>query len=154
MIRHHSKHPMQDKPDVAAATRKSGFRDLIGYRTTDWRDGYAEVTLCLGPEHMNAKNTPHGGAIAALLDSALSQAVAWCSQPGHTRRTFTVSLTVTYLSVASGDVLITRAKLEAVDGQLATSTGEVRDASGKLVAVAQGSFIYSPGSESVAGVPV
>lgn len=145
---------MQDKPDVAAETRRSGFRELIGYRTSEWRDGFAEVVLDLGPQHLNAKQTPHGGAIAALLDSALSQAVAWCSRAGHTRRTFTVSLTVTYLSVAKGRVLTTTARLEAVDGQLATSTGEVRDASGNLVAVAQGSFIYAPGSETVEGVPL
>ena len=34
-----------------------------------------------------------------------------------------------------------------------TASGEVRDETGTLLAVAQGSFLYFPGSEQPAGVP-
>ena len=34
-----------------------------------------------------------------------------------------------------------------------TASGEVRDEAGTLLAVAQGSFLYFPGSEQPAGVP-
>jgi hypothetical protein len=38
-------------------------------------------------------------------------------------------------------------------GRLVTASGEVRDDAGALLAVAQGSFLYFPGSEQAAGVP-
>ena len=37
---------MQDQSDTQR--RRSGYRDLIGYRTNAWREGHGEVELMIG----------------------------------------------------------------------------------------------------------
>ena len=84
---------MQDQSDTQR--KRSGFRMLIGYRTKVWREGYGEVELPLGPQHLNSLGVVHGGIFAALLDVALGHAVSFSPVPGNTRYSTTVSLTTT-----------------------------------------------------------
>ena len=141
-------------PDQSDTQRKrSGFRMLIGYRTKVWREGYGEVELVLGPQHLNSLGVVHGGIFAALLDVALGHAVSYSPVPGNTRYSTTVSLTTSFLESVSGGTLTASGRLEGLSGRLVTASGEVRDEAGALLAVAQGSFLYFPGSEQPAGVP-
>jgi uncharacterized protein (TIGR00369 family) len=141
-------------PDQSDTQRKrSGFRMLVGYRTKVWREGYGEVELTLGPQHLNSLGVVHGGIFAALLDVALGHAVSFSPAPGNTRYSTTVSLTTSFLESATGGTLTASGRLEGLSGRLVTASGEVRDEAGTLLAVAQGSFLYFPGSEQPAGVP-
>ena len=141
-------------PDQSDTQRKrSGFRMLIGYRTKVWREGYGEVELPLGPQHLNSLGVVHGGIFAALLDVALGHAVSFSPVPGNTRYSTTVSLTTSFLQSVSSGTLTASGRLEGLSGRLVTASGEVRDEAGALLAVAQGSFLYFPGSEQPAGVP-
>jgi len=142
---------MQDQSDTQR--KRSGFRMLIGYRTKVWREGYGEVELPLGPQHLNSLGVVHGGIFAALLDVALGHAVSFSPVPGNTRYSTTVSLTTSFLESASGGTLTASGRREGLHGRLVTASGEVRDETGTLLAVAQGSFLYFPGSEQPAGVP-
>ncbi len=142
---------MQDQSDTQR--KRSGFRMLIGYRTKVWREGYGEVELVLGPQHLNSLGVVHGGIFAALLDVALGHAVSFSPVPGNTRYSTTVSLTTSFLKSVSGGALTAMGRLEGLSGRLVTASGEVRDEAGALLAVAQGSFLYFPGSEQPAGVP-
>jgi uncharacterized protein (TIGR00369 family) len=142
---------MQDKSDTQR--RRSGYRQLIGYRTKAWREGYGEVELVVGPQHLNSIGVVHGGVYAALLDVALGHAVAFCMVPGNFRFSTTVSLTTSFLKGARSGVLTAAGRVEGVTGRLVTATGEVRDDAGGLCAVAQASFLYFPGSERPEGVP-
>lgn len=142
---------MQDQSDTQR--RRSGYRTLIGYRTSAWREGYGEVQLTVGPQHLNTIGIVHGGVYMSLLDVALGHAVAFCTVPGHFRFSTTVSLTTSFLKGAKSGVLTAIGRVDGVDGRLATGSGEVRDAAGELCAVAQASFLYFPGSERPEGVP-
>lgn len=142
---------MQDQSDTQR--RRSGYRTLIGYRTKAWREGYGEVELAIGPQHLNSIGTAHGGIYMALLDVAMGHAVAFCTVPGNFRFSTTVSLTTSFLRGAKEGVLTAIGRIDAVEGRLATGSGEVRDAAGNVCAVAQGSFLYFPGSERPEGVP-
>jgi uncharacterized protein (TIGR00369 family) len=130
-----------------------GFRRLVGYRLKTWAEGYGEMELVIGPEHDNSHGMVHGGLYATLLDAAMGHAVAWCAVPGNIRRATTLSLTVNYLQGAKSGTLVATAKLEAVEGRVATVTGEVRTSDGLLCATGLASFMYFPGSEGVEGVP-
>jgi uncharacterized protein (TIGR00369 family) len=141
---------MQDQSDTQR--KRSGFRMLIGYRTKVWREGYGEVELPLGPQHLNSLGVVHGGIFAALLDVALGHAVSFSPVPGNTRYSTTVSLTTSFLKGATGGTLTASGRLEGLSSRLVTASGEVRDETGILLAVAQGSFLF-PGSEQPAGVP-
>lgn len=133
--------------------RRSGYRTLLGYATRVWAENYGEVELTIGPQHMNSIGIVHGGVYASLLDAAFGHAVSYCSVPGHARYSTTVSLTTTFLKGATAGILRASARVDAIDGRLATCTGEVRDEAGTLLAVAQGSFLYFPGSERPEGQP-
>jgi len=142
---------MQDHND--RQRKRSGFRQLVGYRTKAWREGYGEVELVIGPQHLNSVGIVHGGIYASLLDVALGHAVAYCTVPGNFRFSTTVTLTTSFLRGAKGGVLTAAGRIDGVQGRFATGTGEVRDDAGELCAVAQASFLYFPGSERVEGVP-
>lgn len=142
---------MQDQSDTQR--KRSGYRQLIGYRTKAWREGYGEVELQIGPQHLNSIGIVHGGVYASLLDVALGHAVSFCTVPGNWRFSTTVSLTTTFLKGAAAGVLTATGRVDGAAGRLVTGTGEVRDAAGTLCAVAQGSFLYFPGSERPEGVP-
>src|SRR5262249_22224224 len=136
-----------------APRKRSGFRMLLGYRTNVWREGYGEVELTLGPQHLNSLGVVHGGVFASLLDVALGHAVSFSPVPGNTRYSTTVSLSTTFLKSATGGTLTASGRLAGLVGRMVTATGDVRDQTGALLAVAQGSFLYFPGSEQPAGVP-
>ena len=142
---------MQDKSDTQR--RRSGYRQLIGYRTKAWREGYGEVELMVGPQHLNSVGVVHGGVYASLLDVAMGHAVAYCTVPGNFRFSTTVSLTTSFLKGAKGGVLTATGCVDGLEGRLVTGTGEVRDEAGELCAVAQASFLYFPGSERPEGMP-
>jgi len=133
--------------------RRSGYRTLLGYRTTAWREAYGEIELVIGPQHLNSIGLVHGGVYASLLDVALGSAVSFCAVPGHARYSTTVSLTTTFLKGASSGVLRAVGRVEAVEGRLATASGQVTDDNGTLLAVGQATFLYFPGSEHPDGVP-
>ncbi len=144
---------MTEEGASAGERRRSGFRTLLGYTTRVWAENYGEVELVIGPQHMNSIGIVHGGVYATLLDAAFGHAVSYCAVPGNARYSTTVSLTTTFLKGAKEGVLRACAKVDGVDGRLATCSGEIRDETGALLAVAQGSFLYFPGSENPEGQP-
>jgi uncharacterized protein (TIGR00369 family) len=144
---------MSNETPIAVQARRSGYRSLVGYRTTAWSEAFGQLELIVGPQHMNSIGIVHGGVYASLLDVALGSAVSFCAVPGNARYSTTVSLTVTFLKSSQAGKLIAVGRVNGVEGRLATGTGEVTDEAGTLLAVAQGSFLYFPGSERPEGVP-
>jgi uncharacterized protein (TIGR00369 family) len=148
---------MPGQPDRAEnptpTGKPSGFRTLVGYRAIVWRENYAEIELALGPQHMNSLGITHGGVYVAMLDAAFGHAVTWCSVPGHVRNCVTLSLTTSFLAPATSGVIKAIGRLDGIAERIATTSGEVVDEAGQLLAVGQGSFRYFRGSERVEGVP-
>ena len=144
---------MSDKSAGAEVKRRSGFRTLLGYRTRVWSENYGEVELQLGPQHMNSIGIVHGGVYATLLDAAIGHAVSFCAVPGNARYSTTVSLTTTFLKSVKSGTLVASGRVRSIEGRLATCTAEVHDDAGALLATAQGSFLYFPGSERPEGLP-
>ncbi len=137
---------------ASAAGIDHSFRRLVGYETAIWREGYCEIRLAIGPQHMNRLGKVHGGIYATILDAAMGHASTWCPVPGHTRKAVTVSLTTSFLAGVDRGVLTATGHLQSVAGRLVTVIGEVRSDSGVLCALGQASFMYLAGSESLDGV--
>ena len=89
---------MNDKRDTIDLP--SGFRQLVGYRATVWRDGLAEFEIEIDERHYNSSGFLHGGVYVALLDSAMSHAATWCNTTGNRRRCVTLSLSTSFLATA------------------------------------------------------
>ncbi len=50
------------------------FREHLGVKVLDFKDGYAKVTLKIAKEHTNSLGVAHGGVIFALGDCAFAEA--------------------------------------------------------------------------------
>lgn len=144
--------PVDFEKELAELSRRSGMRSLIGYKTVEWREGYSEILLRLEPKHMNVRLMPHGGLYVVVIDSAMGHAATYCPVPGNKRSCVTTSLQTNFLAPAQGGWLKACATLVHVEGRIATCKAEIIDAHGTLCNVAQGSFMYMPGSEKLEGV--
>jgi uncharacterized protein (TIGR00369 family) len=146
-----STHPSGTSSDLDPGI-PAGFRNLLGYRTLGWREGYGEIHLDIRPDHLNMLGFVHGGVYATILDAALGHAVAWCAVPGNRRPAVTVTLTTSYLASANSGTLIAVGRLIHIEGRIATCNGEIRDPAGKLYVRGQASFMYLPGGENRDGI--
>jgi uncharacterized protein (TIGR00369 family) len=138
----------------AQADAPSGFRQLLGYRVLEWRDGEAAITLTIGPRHLNRAGALHGGVIATMIDAAGGYAGCYCGTAGRVRRSVTVSLTTQFLTQAKTGVLTARARVRGGGKRLFIASTEVHDGGGALIAVGEGVYRYRSGSESPEGVPL
>jgi uncharacterized protein (TIGR00369 family) len=122
---------------------ESGFAELIGYRLAAWREGYAEIVLELEPKHFNRLGAPHGGLLAALIDTACGYAGVHPGPDGEPRRALTLSLTVQYLAQAKpGATLVTIGRVVGGGRRICFATAEVRDDTGALIARGDGTFRF------------
>jgi uncharacterized protein (TIGR00369 family) len=136
------------------ADAPSGFRQLLGYRLLDWKDGEAAITLTIGPRHLNRAGALHGGVISTLIDASGGYSGCYCAVPGHARRCVTVSLTTQFLAQTKSGVLTARARVRGGGKRLFIASAEVHDDAGSLIAIGEGVYRYRSGSENPQGVPV
>jgi uncharacterized protein (TIGR00369 family) len=120
----------------------SGFADLLGYKLTERGLGIAEMTLKVGPQHLNRASIPHGGVLATLLDSAAGFAAAFVDDPDQPRAVVTLSINVLFIGQARlGDTLIARGKRVGGGKSICFAEAEVTS-NGKTIARAEGTFKY------------
>jgi uncharacterized protein (TIGR00369 family) len=113
------------------------FAELLGVQLLEARDGRSRLEMEIRPEFTNSWHMAHGGVIMTLLDIALAVAARTLDPdcPGA----MTVELKVNFISPGHGKLI---AEGRAVGGgrSITVSEGEIRDASGALVAKAIGTF--------------
>lgn len=117
------------------------FTQTVGLELLDWSEpDLAVVKMPFSPTLDNSGGSPHGGAIATLIDTAGS-AAAW---NGHDynlgTRGATVTMTVNYTGTARGETLIATGRCVRRAKELNFTEVSVVSESGKTVAT--GSVIY------------
>lgn len=128
-------------------TDTSAFLDEVGIRLVSWSDGEAIAELELRPMHMNRSGWLHGGVLCTLLDTVCSRSGCWVPPGAPARRCSTVSLTTNFLRAVQGGRLRAHGRQRMGAGsQIFSALGEVHDAEGQLLALAQGTFKYRPRS--------
>ncbi|MBI3451533.1 MAG: PaaI family thioesterase [Rhodospirillales bacterium] len=132
----------------------SGFRQLIGFRLTEWKQGEATLSLTVGPRHLNRNGVVHGGVLTTLIDAAGGYAGCYCPHPNRVRRTATVSLATQFIAPGRNGEIVARARVRGGGRRIFISSVEVLDAGGKLLALGEGVYRYSSGSEKPDGTPV
>ena len=81
------------------------FRELLGAKVLEAKDGYSKVSMKISREHTNFVGFTHGGVIFALADCAFAEAVNFGN-----RKAVAVQVSINYLKPSSeGDVLIAEA---------------------------------------------
>ena len=119
------------------------FIEHIGIVNKGVEDGVAVSEVELVRHHMNRLDTAHGGVIATLLDNAMvsaGRAVA-----GPEARLATIEMKLSFMRAGRGTLRCT-ARCVHSTSRLAFCEGEVRDASGKLIATASSTLQYVAGS--------
>ena len=121
------------------------FQDLMGFRMTGWRDGWARFELPLRPDLGNRYGIPHGGVYAVLLDTVMGFSGCWTGDPGRPRLAMTLSLTTNFLGRPEGDVMIGEGRRTGGGRSTFFAEGTIRDGAGNLVTTGTGVFRYRKG---------
>ena len=140
-------------PDPAASPAAPAlgprpFHALLGLQSGPVSEGMAEVVLPANPRLANSRGDVHGGAIATLMDAALSAAVRSVLPKGTSCAT--VTLNVTYLLPGRGR-LAGEGRVLRAGRTLVNAEAYVTDATGRLIAQAVGTFraVRPRGSEQL-----
>ena len=81
------------------------FRELLGIKVLETRDGYSKMSLKIGKKHTNAVGFTHGGVLFALADCAFAEAVNFGN-----KQAVAIQVSINYLRPSSeGDVLTAEA---------------------------------------------
>jgi len=104
---------------------------LLGVELVEVREGYAEARLKIGPQHLNAANVAHGGAVFTVADIALAGA---SNSYGTVSLLTNGNLTV-FHATKEGDTLIARAEELSKSRKLAHYRVVVSNGEGEQIAV-------------------
>ena len=122
------------------------FVEHLGLRLLEKTDGHTLIEFDPRPEHENSWKGVHGGVLLTLLDVAMSSAARSLdvSCVGAT----TVEMKTNFLAAARGR-MVTEGHAQRAGRSLIFAEGEVKDATGKLLAKGSGTFklLYPKGTE-------
>jgi uncharacterized protein (TIGR00369 family) len=113
------------------------FYQHLGLQLDALADGRSEIRLPFQPHFGNTRGEMHGGAIAALVDAAMSQAVRSTIPMGSSVATITMNLN--YMAPSLGD-LTARGVVTRGGKSVAFAETEVTDSKGAVVCRASATF--------------
>lgn len=119
-------------------SKAPAFNRFIGFKYTRVGEGLSLVELPVRPEMTNRRGDAHGGVIAAVLDSAMGEAVRTYLTAAHAGIS-TISFSVNYLEPAHGS-LVARGQVIRFGRSIATAEASVQDERGVEVARSAGTF--------------
>lgn len=96
-------------------------------------EGYAKTSMKINDDHLNAANVVHGGAIFTLADFAFAAA-----SNSHGNVALAVNVDISFLSAATIGTLYAEAKEVSRNRKLASYRIDIKDESGKIIAIFQG----------------
>ncbi|MEM5385869.1 MULTISPECIES: PaaI family thioesterase [Paraburkholderia] len=122
-------------------TLDNPFLESLSVELTEWKNGYAELTMPIRPATLNRQRVLQGGAIATLLDAAAGYSGLYSE--GDPIHAFTLSLTISYLDKGLGENVIGKGFLERRGRSVFFARAEAWVDHKVLIASAQGVFKYA-----------
>lgn len=129
--------------DFIARELTEGLNGFMGFRLTDWREGFAEISVDIAEVHKNRQGGVHGGTMATLIDAATGFCGIFEPDPEKRRGNVTVSLTTNFVGRPKGKTLICTARVVKAGRRIYFSAAEVKDDEGNLVATADAIYAYT-----------
>jgi acyl-CoA thioesterase len=133
---------MDNDPAILAALRErieaSPFHAAFGVRVEAANEGAVRLSWEARPEDLNLQGLVHGGLLATLADMAMGLAVRTALEPG--RRHVTIELSVRYLLPTAPGRVTAEGRVARVGTQIAFADADVRDAKGRSVVRAGGTY--------------
>ena len=130
--------------ELRARLQSSPFHTWAGIELVDASKGEVTVQIQAGSEHRNLQGLIHGGLLATLADVAMGLAVRTAVEPG--RRHVTIELSVRFLRPGNPGPISANGRTRRVGRQVAFAEADVVDPTGRVLAIAQGTYSVS-GSE-------
>jgi acyl-CoA thioesterase len=115
------------------------FAKLLGIEVESVEPGHAVLTMKLRDELMRNNDIAHGGAVAALIDSAMAFAIV--PMLGENEHSVTVDLTIHYLRPVSEGVARASARVVRAGKRVITVSAELFDGNEKLAATALSTYL-------------
>lgn len=123
----------------------SAFRELLGMRVIEWVPDKVTVELPVLPHLMNYTRTLHGGVVASVIDMAGALAGCYGEDPARRRVAVTLAFTTSFIGTAREGAVRAVGIKQGGGKHIFTSTVEMFDAGGKLIATGQGTYRYVSG---------
>lgn len=118
---------------------KVPFAKLLGIQLDSVEPGHAVLSMEVRPELKQNHGVVHGGAIAALIDSAMALAII--PLLAENERTTTVDLTIHYLRPLTEGTARSSARVVRAGKRVITVSAELFDEHGKLAATALSTYL-------------
>jgi len=115
------------------------YLEFLGFRLTEWREGFARLEMPVRPEHRNTVGYLHGGVIASLLDIA----GAVCGSFGVSDKlvSVTINLNCNYMSPHRAATVIAEGELIRVTRSMFFAQARLLDPEhNRLCATATGTY--------------
>ena len=112
-------------------------------------DGWIEFSMRPQGFMLNLAGTVHGGVLATLIDSALTCALVTRLSKGVACTTIDLQMRFFRPAHLSAELLTARAEVLNMGTTLGTTTGEIRDAKGRLIVHATSTLAIAPASALV-----
>lgn len=123
---------------------------LAGHRITEVGEGYACLMMDVNPaKYGNQQGTVHGGMLCELADAAMGTAQSTLVPEGHTFAS--IDLSIKFFRPVWTTTLTAKARPVQVGKKVVHYGCEIRNAEGKAVAMASGTFMILPGDMAEKG---
>ena len=126
------------------------FVDKLGFELVEWQPGVSELAVELQPDLCNSWSVAHGGVLMTLLDIAM--AVAARSADPQALGAITVEMKTTFIGPCRGTLVAEGVCIHA-GNSVSFCEGEARDAGGRVVARASGTFMVRRGRPAAEALP-
>ena len=124
-----------DNPTLYEGT----YLAFLGFKLTEWKEGYARMEMPVRPEHRNTVGFLHGGVIASLLD--IAGAVSGSFGISEKFVSITINLNCNYMSPHRAATVIAEGELIRVTQSLFFTQAKLYDPEhNRLCATATGTY--------------
>ena len=124
-----------DNPTMYEGT----YLAFLGFKLTEWKEGFARLEMPVRPEHRNTVGFLHGGVIASLLD--IAGAVSGSFGASEEYVSVTINLNCNYLSPLRADTVVAEGELIRANKSLFFAEARLFDPEHKrLCATASGTY--------------
>ena len=119
------------------------YLEFLGFRLTEWKEGFARLEMQMRPDHRNTVGFLHGGVISSLLD--IAGAVAGSYGIADEVVSITINQNCTYMAPHRGTTVIAEGELIRRTTSMFFSQSKLMDPGNNLLcATAMGTYKPKP----------
>lgn len=124
-----------DNPTMYEGT----YLEFLGFKLTEWKEGFARMEMPVRPEHRNTVGYLHGGVIASLLDIAGAVSGSFGVAEGFV--SVTINLNCNYMSPHRARTVVAEGELIRVTKSFFFAQAKLYDPEhNRLCATATGTY--------------